>query len=290
MEGPRAFCSEDSRANDESLAATASRVDHWVLVEYRGRWGHDAIAGSGLSEEAKKHLRGLAAARPHTKVLFVRRPDRRSKAGLAVVWGSSPERGGTLYRAELDGYDDLLELDPTRAGEPLGHPFLLVCTHGKHDRCCARYGRPLYNALAELAEEGWVWQSSHLGGDRFAGNAVFLPEGLYFGRVGAADAWPVLDEYLTGRIVLEHYRGRSAYGFAEQTAERAVREAAGLRGIDDLELVRHDGPHVTFRAGARVYDVELDPARGALTYLTCHTDVLRHPRHYAARILRESAA
>lgn len=290
MEDRRAFCSEDSRANGESLAATASRVDHWVLVEYRGRWGHDAISASGLSADVKAHLRELAAARPHTKVLFVRRPDRRGEDGLTVVWGSSPERGGTLSRAHLDGYDDLLELDPAQAGEPLGHPFVLVCTHGKHDRCCARQGRPLYGALSELADEGWVWQSSHVGGDRFAGNVVFLPEGLYFGRVGVAEARPLLDEYLAGRIVLEHYRGRCAYGFAEQTAERAVRDAAGLRGIDDLELVRHDGPLVRFRAGGRVYDVELTPARGALTYLTCDAEVLRHPRHYAARILRESDA
>ena len=66
-----------------------------------------------------------------------------------------------------------------------------------------------------------MWQSSHIGGDRFAGNVVFLPEGLYFGRVEPAEAWPVLDEYLAGRIDLAHYRGRSAYSFAEQAAERA---------------------------------------------------------------------
>jgi hypothetical protein len=29
---------------------------------------------------------------------------------------------------------------------------------------------------------------------------------------------------------------------------------------------------------------------GALTYLTCSAVTLRHPRHYAAVILRESAA
>ena len=33
-----------------------------------------------------------------------------------------------------------------------------------------------------------MWQSSHIGGDRFAGNVVFLPEGLYYGRVEPAEA------------------------------------------------------------------------------------------------------
>jgi hypothetical protein len=309
----RAFCSEISLENAEPLAATASRVDHWLLVEYRGLWSHDALAGSGLSDQVKAHLREQAAARPYTKLLLVRRTQRRRRPGLAIHWGSSPERGGALYRADLEGYDDLLELDLTAPGKPLGHPLLLVCTHGKHDRCCARYGRPLCQALDEQAEDDWVWQSSHIGGDRFAGNVVFLPEGLYFGRVGPGgaggaavlrpgaggyagdtpsqrEAWPVLDEYLAGRIDVEHYRGRSCYGFATQAAERAVREAAGLWGIEDLELAGRDGAVIRFRAGGRLYEVEVTHAAGELTYLTCTAEALRHPRRYAARILRESAA
>jgi hypothetical protein len=290
MRERRAFCSEVSRENAESLAATASRVDHWLLVEYRGLWGHDALAASGLSDHVKARLREQAAARPNTKLLFVRRTQRRGRTGLAVLWGSSPERGGALFHAELEAYDDLLALDLTAPGEPLEHPLLLVCTHGKHDRCCARHGRPLYQALAEQADDGWVWQSSHVGGDRFAGNVVFLPEGLYFGRVGPAEAWPVLDEYLAGRIDLERYRGRSAYTFAEQAAERAVRERAGLVGIGDLELAGSDGGLVSFRAGGRLYEVEVAPDPAPLTYLTCTAEALRRPLHYAARILRESAA
>src|SRR6266852_579834 len=90
----RAFCSEVSRENAEPLAATASHVGHWLLVEYRGLWSHDALAGSGLSDQVKAHLREQAAARPRTKLLLVRRVQRRRRRGVAVYWGSSPERGG----------------------------------------------------------------------------------------------------------------------------------------------------------------------------------------------------
>ena len=138
----------------------------------------------------------------------------------------------------------------------MGHPLLLVCTHGKHDRCCARYGRPLYQALAEQADDGWVWQSSHVGGDRFAGNVVVLPDGLYFGRVEPADAWSLLDEYLAGRIDLEHYRGRSAHTFAEQAAERAIRaddRAARDRATSSWSTTT--ARMSRFRAGSRMFDV-----------------------------------
>src|SRR5438128_2216551 len=207
MEGRRlrkALCSEVSRENAEPLGATASRVENWILVEYRGVWGHDALSGTGLSPDVKEHLPERAKALRPAKTLFIRSREGSGGEGLSVFWGSSPERGGRLFRAELGGYEDLLDLDfGAGGGEPVDHPLLLVCTHGKHDRCCARYGRPLYQALEEQAEDDWVWQASHLGGDRFAGNVVFLPEGLYFGRVDPADAWAILDEYLAGRIELD---------------------------------------------------------------------------------------
>ncbi|HZT44560.1 MAG TPA: sucrase ferredoxin [Gaiellaceae bacterium] len=285
----RPFCSDVSLENDEPLAATASRVDHWILLEYRGLWSKDAVAGSGLSDQVKQRLREQTAARPHTKLLFIRRTERRGRPELAVRWGTSSERGGALFHTEIESYEDVLELDLTSAGKLHQSPLFLVCTHGKHDRCCARHGRPLYQALDELAEDDWVWQVSHVGGDRFAGNLVVLPDGLYFGRVTPAVAWSVLDEYLAGRIQLEHYRGRTAYTFATQAAERAVRESAGLTGVTDLEL-EHERPVVVFRGGGRRFEVDVTAASGSLSYLTCTSETLRHPRHYAARILRESAA
>src|SRR3954452_18826545 len=235
---PREFCRDVALENAEPLAGTASRVDHWILVEYRGLWSREVLPGSGLSDQVKQRLREQVAARPNTKLLFIRRTERRGRPELRVLWGSSPERGAAFFHAELESYDDLLELDLTAPGPRFDLPLLLVCTHGKHDRCCARHGRPLYQALAELVEDERVWQVSHVGGDRFAGNLVVLPQGLYFGRVAAgdawggrgaaADAWAVLDEYLAGRIDLAHYRGRSCYPFGVQAAERVVRESAGL--------------------------------------------------------------
>ncbi|HSS74374.1 MAG TPA: sucrase ferredoxin [Gaiellaceae bacterium] len=288
MPATREFCRDVALENDEPLAGTASRVDHWILIEYRGLWGRDVLPGSGLSDQIKRRLREQASARPHTKLLFVRRTDRRGRPELRVMWGSSPERGGQLFHADVDEHEDLLELDLTAPGATLPHPLLLVCTHGKHDPCCARQGRPLYQALSELAEDDWVWQVSHVGGDRFAGNVVVLPEGLYYGRVGPGEAWTVLDEYLARRIDLDHYRGRSSYSFPVQAAERAVRAEAGLFGLDDLELGA-ERPVVVFRGGGRLFEVDVTASLGALSYLTCASESLRRPRHFAARILRERA-
>jgi len=284
----RPFCADVSRADEEPLAATASRVDRWLLVEYRGLWAHDAVDGSVLSPDLKRMLAGWRASTPHSRVLFVRRPERRGAAGLCAFRVDSPETGGSARCLELERHDDLLELDLEAGGEPVEHPLLLVCTHGKHDPCCARFGRPLYEVLRDQVEEDWVWQTSHVGGDRFAGNVVVLPAGIYLGRVEPEEAWEIVDEVLAGRVPLARYRGRSCHSFPVQAAERAVREATGLLGLDDLRLVSApragEGWRVRFEqpSSGAAWEVDVVRREGSPTHLTCSSPQLRRPRHYGA--------
>src|SRR2546429_9766353 len=100
MKRREAFCADVSLENAEPLAATASRVDHWILVEYRGLWGYDALAASALPDAVRLHLADRAAALGHTKVLFVRRPDRRHHESTLAFWGGSPEPGARRSSAE----------------------------------------------------------------------------------------------------------------------------------------------------------------------------------------------
>jgi hypothetical protein len=283
----RPFCADVSRADEEPLAATASQVDRWLLVEYRGLWAHDAVDGSTLSPDLKRALVAWRNSEPRSRVLFVRRTDRRSRDGLLAYRVTSREEGSWARRLELDRHDDLVGLDLDRAGDPVDHPLLLVCTHGKHDACCARHGRPLYEALREQVDDDWAWQCSHVGGDRFAGNLVVLPSGLYLGRVEPREVWETIDELLAGRIPLSRYRGRSCHPFPAQAAERAIREATGLAGLDDLRLASFEnagaGWRVSFEtAPGETWSVDVERREGPLTYLTCSARELRHPRHYAA--------
>ena len=81
--------------------------------------------------------------------------------------------------------------------------------------------RPPAEAVAEQVEDEWAWQVSHVGGDRFAGNLVVVPDGAYYGRVEPSEAWAVVE--VARARASPSYRGRSCYGFAAQAAEVAVR-------------------------------------------------------------------
>ena len=95
-----------------------------------------------------------------------------SRPGREVSWWGDFEADDELLTLPLDG----------SAGTPSYDPFFLVCTHGRHDTCCAVEGRPVAAAL-ESARPGAVWECSHVGGDRFAANVVAMPHGIYYGQV-----------------------------------------------------------------------------------------------------------
>ena len=294
----RPFCAEVSLESEEPLAATASHVEHWLLVEYRGLWPPDALPGSSLSAAVKSHLEEQLAELPRSRLLFIRRPERRRNPSLACYFAVTRERERRLHALELEAYEDLVPLDFTTMDGGSSHTARLfaVCTHGKRDRCCARYGQPLYDELRRRPEADPVWQSSHVGGDRFAGNVVAFPDGLYYGRVGRDDVRPLLDETLAGRIYLERFRGRACYPFPVQAADRLVRAETGLSAVDDVVLAGGErldrGWRIRLHAGAtgEVHEVDVEAGSGPETYLTCTSVRPQRPRRFVTvghRILRE---
>jgi hypothetical protein len=139
---------------------------------------------------------------------------------------------------------DLLGLDlaaavPAWAGETGPQRVALVCTNGKRDRCCAVRGRPVAAAIADAT--GWdAWESSHLGGHRFAATALLLPSGEMFGQFEPESAVEVLRQFDAGRIVPAHYRGQCAQPLAAQAAlhTAAVRLGDCRRGAIEVVALR----------------------------------------------------
>jgi hypothetical protein len=237
-----AFCSRVSAAAGEALIGTASRVDVWLLLEYGGLWRREAYEGSLLPERTRSAIDSLLRAVPHARVNTIKHERdvvERPRFFLAVC----SEHDSRLYAVTLDTYEDLADLDlpgmvrGDAASESFRQvdPLYLVCTHGQHDRCCATFGVPTCRALHSLAPER-AWQTSHLGGDRFAPNVACLPQGVMYGRVLPERVPDVVSAHDAGRVVLPLYRGRTCYPFPVQAAEALLREALGEDNIEAFEL------------------------------------------------------
>lgn len=245
MSGPTR-CADVSELADEPLGATATTAENWLLVEVARTWERDVGEGAGLPDEARAAACAWLEATPSSRVLFVRRPGRpRTGPRLAFVVRAG-EVKAEVRRFELASPAALAEVNLVHGGRPVGSSLVLVCGHGTRDACCSLRGTAVYRALVDQLDEEQLWLSSHQGGHRFAANVLVLPAGVQLGRVTPADSVAVVERALSGRIDLEHYRGRGVYPARVQAAELAVRAELGFVAIGDLELV-DDGETVRFR-------------------------------------------
>jgi hypothetical protein len=294
-EAEAARCADRSEARGEPMAGTASRYRFWLMVEQPGPWGHDALVQSDLPTEVGIRLRTLGR-RHRIRVLLIKRRGRvlgRPRRCFVAYTGARQRR---LRTFELEDAAQILDIDIAGAarrrfdglGEQVDDPLYLVCTHGKHDPCCARRGGPLYRAMASAPD---VWECTHIGGDRFAGNLVCFPHGLYFGRVGPDAGAGVAASYAEGRIELAFYRGRSAFSPPVQAAEHVIRRRHRIVGVDDLVLVDHaevgGGVHrVEFVEGTTRRTVEVEVGRRGPQLLTCKAAVPHAVRSFVAPVAR----
>jgi hypothetical protein len=96
---------------------------------------------------------------------------------------------------------------------------------------------PVYDALlARLPEQ--VWQTTHLGGHRFAATLVVLPHGICYGRLGEDDVSGLAASHARGAFYdLDKVRGRSCYEAEAQAAEVVARKELGESGLGALRLL-----------------------------------------------------
>jgi hypothetical protein len=277
-------CASASRARGDELAGTASTVRSFLLLEHPGPWGVDALTDARLPEGLGAHLQ-LESRRHRVRVLLVRRPGRRPgrRAGAGptrVVAARAAGPASWAEGADLARIDDVRDLDLAALGagrsvglEPEADPVLAVCTHGRHDACCAELGRPVALALASGPQGAAVWETSHVGGDRFAGNLVVLPRGLYYGGLDPQSAEAVAAATGRGEVLLEHLRGRSDLPMPAQAADVDVRRRLGLTGFDEVRVVSArttgDVTTVALEAAGEPLEVRVRRVLGAEQVLTC---------------------
>lgn len=238
----RPGCAAVRAALGEPLHGSAPETfDSWLLIEHPGPWPAEAVDAPLPRAAAWAWDRALdAGVRPQ----LIRRTRERRAAPHQVYLASAAGSRPWVEGRELDSLGGLAALDADLLsavadgvrpgfGRPVPGPLLLVCTHGRQDPCCARYGRPVARALAD-AHGAAVWETTHVGGDRYAANVVCLPDGTYHGGTDPASALAVAAAALCGRVDLDRYRGRAGQPAAAQSAEWYARRETGVLGVADV--------------------------------------------------------
>lgn len=270
-------CAQASSDCGEPLSGTASPTRGWLLIEQPGAWGPDALMGSGFDPEITSVLRQqvaqLESDQGVVRIQLIRRPHTAARRGHGPRSVYLVHSGATPWveRLPVSNDSDLLDVPvasclaahPSGLGVTVPQPLMLVCTHGSRDRCCAEFGRPVAQGLwdhvghGQAAPAAEVWETSHIGGHRFAGNLAILPEGLVYGRLDAASAITVADAFLAGNVVVEHLRGRSGQPVTVQAAEIFARRRLGIEAV----AFRHVATAPQRADGTTEVTVEIDGHR-----------------------------
>ena len=248
MGNDRVYCSDLCLASGEPMLGTATQVDVWLLLEYKPVWRAKAVEDNELATATKdwidRAVSAVAAKGGKARVQFIRRPELDSALTTLFVAES-----GTLRRFQGEGYAEIQHLDiDTAQMDEVHDPQYFVCTNGQRDLCCARYGLPVYAELRNLVGER-AWQTTHVGGHRFAPNVLTLPQAAIYGRVFVDEVPEFTTRIENGELSTRHLRGRSAYPPEAQVAETLV----------DGNLASVDGGAVTFETADGLATVNVEP-------------------------------
>lgn len=227
-------CAEATRLAGEPLAGTAAHVETWILVAESRPWTAEGWKTQAVDAELRAAVTAWCEWLPRPRVQLVRRRNAdATPAGRVEVVRAVP---GDCARASwapgagvpLSTWDPAAEL---RAWSEADVPVVLVCTHGKRDACCARLGLPVFDRLSADARLD-VWQTTHLGGHRFAPTLVGLPSGVSLGHLNTNVLGPVAEALVSGRgFPVPHLRGVAAWPAPAQVAAAEL-----CRAEQDVDL------------------------------------------------------
>lgn len=236
------FCAEESIGVGDPLAGTATHPERNLLISWpRAKWSRSLRQASDMPANVSTLVEDIAANGRRINLIHRQQQDPLRHSVFLM-----PEcRAYEVPREELASFLCAVQqgtsIAPWYTGNVKGS-VVLCCTHGKKDKCCAKFGYRTYKAISEEAQRHGsafdIWESTHLGGCRLAATAMLFPQMRKYGRIEIEDIPPLLQAEASNQPYLRCYRGDSTLTPAEQCAEIAALEwlqARDLKGNLSLE-------------------------------------------------------
>lgn len=229
------FCSVESVQAGDPLAGTATHAASNLLISWpRPKWSRSLRIARDMDDDLTGRIDRLAASGRRVNLI-----DQRGRPPSSHRLYLLPEgRCFDVSRNDLNAFLEDLESGNDLAGwaaSAMTERLVLCCTHGRKDKCCAKFGYSTYQKLASTVADRKlpfeVWESSHLGGCRLAASMMVFPAMRKYGRVAPEQVLPLLQHEADGLPYLPCYRGQSLLTPAQQCAEIASLEWLEARKI-----------------------------------------------------------
>jgi hypothetical protein len=191
------FCADNSRQLQEDIIGSATNYQTYILVECPTPWVYEAFNSKWVPDNLRSLVEEVKRARLPIRFLLIANDQSHTVEETTLLIYQQQEGLSKGYKKQefklpnieqvagvvskwLAGINADYEIESSITRD------ILICTHGGHDQCCARYGNPFYfhsqNTISDLdLKHIRIWRSSHFGGHRFAPTSIDFPQGRYYG-------------------------------------------------------------------------------------------------------------
>ena len=233
------FCADAAKCAQEDIIGTASNYKTYVLIECCLPWESEAFNSKEVPQNLRNLVEEVNLSHQNIRFLLINSDQRKcvNKRKVLIYDNKHEELFGGYEKHEFnaDSIDKVAEIVKSYlAGEVPDCEIennqsrdILVCTHGSHDMCCARYGNPFYAQAAALVSElelddVRIWRSSHFGGHRMAPTAIDLSDGRYYGNLDRTSLQSILTRTGDIECLNKVYRGWGILPNPMQVLERKL--------------------------------------------------------------------
>ena len=224
------FCSLMTRQIGEPLAGTAPFAKHFVLITWPKKyWQYEALESKGgFPEGLKEWMMTQSEISGKVTIRLVSRKGINNESTDIYIYPEKMHYSNVLPE-EISGVLKSHFLDvcnPENSAKKIEKDHILVCTHGRHDKCCAKFGSQLAENLRDHLKDQQdnieVFDSSHLGGHRFAPTMIDFPSGRAYGHLTTEEIPDYFESRKHGLVYGKAYRGAVFLSELVQVAEAYV--------------------------------------------------------------------
>ena len=234
------LCAEKSRQSGVDIIGSASEHQIYVAIECPLPWESYDLDSKGIPDK----LRVLGEEiyddydRYQTRFLLIYNNRLRRENCTRVLVFRKPSGFATVYEKQEFHLKDIQAVASLVRQIVMGEPGdatpvevpsrdILVCTHGSRDRCCSRFGNPIYYQARKLVtdlglENTRIWQVSHIGGHHMAPTAIDFPSARYYGYLDSDSLQSLLTHSGNIQCMATIYRGWGLLPWAAQVLEKEL--------------------------------------------------------------------
>jgi hypothetical protein len=191
------FCADHSRQIQEDVIGSATNYQTYILVECPTPWAYEAFNSKWVPDNLRSLVEDIQRAKLPIRFLLIANDESHRVEETTLLIYQQQEGLSSVYQKQEFKLPNIEQVagvvSKYLASVTTDYEItssitrdILICTHGSHDQCCARYGNPFYfyaqKTISDLQlNHVRIWRSSHFGGHRFAPTAIDFPQGRYYG-------------------------------------------------------------------------------------------------------------